>query len=118
MTAEELARIEGLLEKATPGPWEVRQDTDTSYLYSDGEDVVVGELDTALDNQAVALLVNSAPALIALARRALELESALEWLRVTRAHLDVEYVFLGPDEVVPFAKQRGWTPTAKGEANE
>lgn len=61
---------------------------------------------------AVKIAPNELEALIALARRALELESALNYLHKESPMSTSDFE---PHAILMLAKQLGWTPTAKGE---
>lgn len=76
ITTEKLDELERLLERATPGPWELRL-----YAPQDGEDeTVVGAHGQTLIKRDAKLIVeafNCLPALIAGYRKGLDLEAAL-----------------------------------------
>ena len=92
MTREQLDALEKLAKKATPGPWWVQREYDggrtVCQMRHQTETVCVNKAshvdgdpwDAHLDNaNLIEALRNNATELLALARRALELEEALEW---------------------------------------
>ena len=74
MTREQIEAIERLLSWATPGPWRPR-DVDVDVSLANG--VCVNPTQAGRNRRAVIALVNHAPALLALAKRAIEAEARL-----------------------------------------
>lgn len=124
LTRERLLELEGLERAATHGPLDIeRRDDDCGYMNY----IVHGgkgdfawcrdELDSKARHNAdlIAALVNSAPELLAAARRALELESALAFLRSYKADNYKGHPPETPEHYVTLAKALGWAPTSRSE---
>lgn len=116
MTPSDLSRIEGLLEKATPGDWQDNAYTNGSgaFVEADEEGVILDTYGPLRESNAalIAALRNAAPELLALARRAMELTDALNYLHKNSPMSTSDFE---PHAILMLAKQLGWSPTTKGE---
>lgn len=95
MTREQLDALENLAKKATPGPWELECpiDDDNPWIVEAGKPTYewrclamvtksgdgINATEGSANGDLVTGLRNNATELLAAARRALELEEALEW---------------------------------------
>ena len=87
MTLDDIAALAGLRAKATPGPWYVPADEPCNITNSMEEGACVAGcdfLEGAHDAALIAAAVNALPALLALARRGLEVEGAVAEIAVER----------------------------------
>lgn len=80
LTDAELARLEGLAGKATPGPWAEMNSGVFPMVYGPNGERVCRTVDKAEDSVYIAAACNAAPALVAEVRRLRDRVEALEWL--------------------------------------